>query len=192
MKCNQQPHKKHNAQVTQILASLFGHQPLTAQQFPLTHWPYQSFACQAPAGAQCAYLIINSNPLTFLQLNFQAPKPTLTPKPTRTRTGLSINLPRSWMPLALKSSGLLEQVSPSHVSQLFVFSQSVLSYITLTTKYLHLEWGHSFMHRVLMEQLQRGEKSSLQLMCGLHLVEAITALPTAEKLLPHGFYRGGQ
>lgn len=66
----------------------------------------------------CAVCIFNhnSNPLTFLQLNFQAPKPTLTLKPTRTRTGLSINLPRSWMPPALKLSGLLEQVSPSAVS----------------------------------------------------------------------------
>lgn len=63
----------------------------------------------------CAVCIFNhnSNPLTFLQSNFQAPKPTLTLRRTRTRTGLSINLPKSWMPPALKSSGLLEQVSPS-------------------------------------------------------------------------------
>lgn len=35
-------------------------------------------------------------------------------------------------------------------------------------------------------------KSSLQLMCGLRQVEAVAEVPTAEKLLPHGFYRGGQ
>lgn len=108
----------------------------------------------------CAVCIFNhnSNPLTFLQSNFQAPKPTLTLKPTRTQTGLSINLPRSWMPLALKLSGLLEQVSPSSVSYLMLFSYTVLSYITLTAKYLHLEWRHSFMHCILIVQLQRGEK----------------------------------
>lgn len=81
----------------------------------------------------------NSNPLTFLQSNFQAPKPTLTLKPTRTQTGLSINLPRSWTPPALKLNELLEQVSPSRFSQLLLFSHSVLSYITLTAKYLHLD-----------------------------------------------------
>lgn len=58
----------------------------------------------------------NNNTLIFLQLNFQAPKPTLTLGPMRIPTGLSINLPRSWMPLALKLSELLEQVSPSSVS----------------------------------------------------------------------------
>lgn len=65
----------------------------------------------------CAACIFNrnSNPLTLLQLNFQAPKHILTLKPTRTRTGLSISSRRSWMPLALRLRGLSAQVSSSLV-----------------------------------------------------------------------------
>ena len=104
------------------------------------------------SGTLCTVCILNrnSNPLTLLQLNFQAPKHTLTLKPTRTRTGLSINLPRSWMRPALRLSELLEQVSltMSHSSQL---SPTPLSYITMTAEYLHLEWGHDFPLCILIE-----------------------------------------
>lgn len=146
VKGNWQPHKKHSVWVTQIFASPFV-MIFPAWKPPLTPAAYCPaippeslvlvIVCLSSA-RWCAVCIFNrnSNPLTFLQSNFQAPKPTLTLKHTRTQTGLSINLPRSWTPPALKSSGLLEQVSPSSV---LLFSHSVLSYITLTAKYLHLE-----------------------------------------------------
>lgn len=61
------------------------------------------------------------HPPTFPQLNFLAPKLTLTRKPMKTQTGLSISLPRSWTPPVLRSSGLLEQVSQSAISKLLLF-----------------------------------------------------------------------
>lgn len=111
--------------------------------------------------AWCSVCIFNrnSNPLTFLQLNFQAPKHTLTLKPTRTRTGLSINLPRSWTRPALRLSELLEQVSLAGVSQLSLFSHTIHSYITMTATYLHFELGHGLSSLYIDRAIaKRGEK----------------------------------
>lgn len=77
---------------------------------PSDHLPCAIVQLSGPHWAACIFNR-NSNPLTLLQLNFQAPKHTLTLKPTRTRTGLSINLPRSWTRRALRLSEWLEQVS---------------------------------------------------------------------------------
>jgi len=52
--------------------------------------------------------------------------------------------------------------------------------------------GTQFYAAYIDRAIAKGGKSSLQLMCGLCLVEAVTKMPTAEKLLPHGFYRGSQ
>lgn len=146
---SRQPHKKQRARVTQIFARRLvwsflewkAFLTLAANCSAIPSEPMLLLINCLSNACWCAACIFNhySNPLTFPQLNFQAPKPTLTLKPTRTQTGLSINLPRSWMPRALKSSALLEQVSPSCDAQLFPFSNHRLSYIMLTAKYLHLE-----------------------------------------------------
>lgn len=103
----------------------------------------------------------NSNPLTFLQLNFQAPKPTSTPKPTRTRTGPSINLPRSWTPRALKSSGLSEQVSSSRVS---LVTPAIIYH---TDRQIFTPCAGTQLHALFIDgAIVKGGKSSWQLMCG--------------------------
>lgn len=133
--------------------------------------------------AWCSVCIFNrnSNPLTFLQLNFQAPKHTLTLKPTRTRTGLSINLPRSWTRPALRLSELLEQVSLAGVSQLSLLSH-VYSYIIMTATYLHLEWGHG----LSSPYINNGEKFIAINVWPCYFLKGKTIAKqlTADKLLP--------
>lgn len=83
--------------------------PLTpVQLFALVHWFSRVSACCVCVFNHC------HTPPASRQLSFLAPKPTLTRKPMKTQTGLSISLPRSWTHPALKSSGLLEQVSRLH------------------------------------------------------------------------------
>lgn len=80
------------------------------QLLALIRWSSRVSACCVCVFNHCR------TPTASLQLNFLAPKPTLTRKPMKTQTGLSISLPRSWTHPALKSSGLLAQVSQSAVS----------------------------------------------------------------------------
>lgn len=163
---------KSNQQVIQIFAYFFfvcvnsltwtlcRHRPLTVQQLPAN----PAAPCnRSPVKCllRCTVCIFNrnSNPLTFLQLNFQAPKPTLTPKPMRIRTGLSINLPRSWTRPALKSSGWLEQVSFClRLSALAVWVTSLSHISNWQPNIYTLSRDTACMLRVLIVQLRRGRE----------------------------------
>lgn len=124
-------------------------------------------------------MCVFNHPPTSPQLNFQAPKPTLTRKPMKTQTGLSISLPRSWTPPALKSSGLLEQVSRAAVSKLLLFGCTAAlmhhSDRQIFTPPTGTQLHGSYIDCPIAEQ----GKSLLQLMCSLQQVD----IPIAANLL---------
>lgn len=167
--------------------TLCRHRPLTVQQLPAN----PAAPCnRSPVKCllRCTVCIFNrnSNPLTFLQLNFQAPKPTLTPKPMRIRTGLSINLPRSWTRPALKSSGWLEQVSFClRLSALAVWVTSLSHISNWQPNIYTLSRDTACMLRVLIVQLRRGREGGGGFIAiNVHLNKAASRIPHAEKSLP--------